>query len=580
MTKKICFTLIINVIFSFYLLAQVAPSKYWVMFTDKNNSPYSISNPSAFLSQKAIDRRLKYGIPIQMNDLPVNPWYIDSVRNTGVTVINWSKWFNFVTIETDDTLALSKINSFPFVKKIQMVAKKGETKAQKRQRTQIIDTTIKNKEKKAGSQNNTDNASLSFNLNKTKDNYNYNYGYAENQVTMIACDYLHNLGYRGEGMTIAVLDAGFWSVDTLTIFDSLWINGQILGTRDFVKPGNNVFKESTHGMMVLSIMGGNLPNIYLGTAPKANYWLLRSEDAATEYIIEEGNWAVAAEFADSVGADVINSSLGYTTFYDATQNHTWTELDGNTALVTRAADIAASKGILVVNSAGNSANEPWKYIGTPADADSILTVGAVDENGIYAYFSSVGPTADGRIKPDVCAQGMNTVVASTIGGYEVIAGNGTSFSSPVMAGAITCLWQTNLSLNNMEIIKAVKESASQYNNPDSLLGYGIPNLAAAYLILSNKKILNIDNDNDINVFPNPFVDNIYLLFSSSDTHSVKIEIVDITGKSIRKPELFQINTGFNYINIKDLNNLSEGMYIINISYNKKTFSKKIFKSKR
>ncbi len=554
------------------IYSQVAPEKYWIMLTDKNNSPYSLSNPSAFLSQKSIDRRIKYGISFQQNDLPVNPFYIDSIRKTGVTIINWSKWFNFVTIETNDSLALNKIYSLPFVKNVRKVAYATTIhKKKKEKNTNSVDVIF--------TDNNDKISKFNIPVLKKKSVGNYNYGFAENQVCMIACDYLHDLGFRGEGMTIAVLDAGFWNADTMAVFDSLWLNGQILGTRDFVKPGNNVFNESSHGMMVLSIMGGNIPGKLIGTAPKANYWLLRSEDANSEYLIEEGNWAVAAEFADSVGADIINSSLGYTIFDDSLQNHTYNDLDGNTALVSIAADIAASKGILIVNSAGNSANEPWHYIGTPADADSILTVGAVDPYGDYAYFSSVGPTSDGRIKPDVCAQGVGTWVASMSGGNNVSAGNGTSFSSPVIAGASACLWQSNLASNNMEIIQAIKQSSSQYNNPDALLGYGIPNFAAAFLILSNKKIYNIDEDENVNIFPNPFIDKLYIVFSSVDTHAIQFKIFNLAGKLVHQTEYFQLVSGFNSLNISNLNNLSKGIYILNIISENKNFSKKIIKIK-
>jgi len=576
MNKRNFLLIAASILLSSSLSAQIAPAKYWVQLTDKNNSPYSVSNPSAFLSQKAIDRRNKQGIPIKQNDIPVNPKYIDSIRNTGATVINWSKWFNFVTISTTDTIVLNKINSFTFVESVQQVSKiGGKQQKRKKSRPRYIDSM--KSPRNSGMQSLENVASSTITLKKAKGNFDY--GYADNQTTMIACDYLHDLGFRGEGMTIAVFDAGFWNADTMQIFDSLWDNNQILGTRDFVKPGNDVFRESTHGMMVLSIMGGNIPGKLIGTAPKANYWLIRSEDAGTEYIIEEGNWAVAAEFADSVGVDVINSSLGYTTFYDTVQDHTWKDLDGKTALVSRAAAIASSKGIIVVNSAGNSGNDPWLYIGTPADADSILAIGAVDPSGNYASFSSVGPTADGRIKPDVCAQGEATWVASTNGGQNVSSGNGTSFSSPVLAGAVTCLWQAANTLSNLDIIKAVKESASQYNNPDSLLGYGIPNFAIAYLILTNKKIFNIDTDNDINVFPNPFIDNIYIVFSSADTQSVKVELHDLSGKSVRNPETIERISGFNYFNISDLGNLAEGMYIINVSSGNRKFSKKVLKGK-
>ncbi len=259
-------------------------------------------------------------------------------------------------------------------------------------------------------------------------------------------------------------------------------------------------------MSVLSTMAGNVPGLLVGTAPGASYWLLRSEDAGSEYVVEEDNWIAAAEYADSVGADVINSSLGYTDYDDNNQSYTYADMDGNTARVTRGADIAASKGILVVNSAGNSGNNFWRYIGAPADADSIITVGAVNSLGIIASFSSLGPTSDGRVKPTVCGQGEGTYVVSSADG--VYPGNGTSFSSPVMAGAVTCLWQANPSFNNMELIDAIKRSASRYSSPDSLYGYGIPNMAVAHMVLSGQELPTSDNENFMMANPNPFTEEI------------------------------------------------------------------------
>jgi len=566
MNMKKIFLLIIIFTLSFNLKAQLAPHKYLVKFTDKNNSPYSISNPSSFLSAKAITRRLNQGITIKYNDLPVSPAYVDSIINTGVTLLCKSKWFNSVTIYTTDSLALVKIQSFPFVVSVDSVARINKNSQNlilaQNNKLSPIDLSGKSTEYQ---NNNYANAKIN----------SYDYGFAFNQISMISADYLHNHGYCGQGMTIAVIDAGFWNVDSLSVFDSLWINNQILGFKDFVEPGDDVFRKSIHGMMVLSIMGGNIPGQIVGTAPKANYWLLRSEDAVTENIIEEYNWASAAEFADSVGADVINSSLGYTVFNAPWMDHTYADMNGHTAPGSIVAAIAASKGIIVCNSAGNSGASPWHYIGCPADADSILTVGAVDYQGIYASFSSTGPTADGRVKPTVATQGEGTVIASTIGGTT--SGNGTSFSSPVLAGAVACLWQAFPSMTYMQIIEAIKESASQFNNPDSLLGYGIPNFAAADLILSGTQIHNLDNENIVNVFPNPFSNILYILFHSNDTQYVDINIFDITGKKVFSETNLHKNIGYNYFSIGKISNIAKGLYIIRISSNGNIFSMKLMK---
>jgi len=560
--------LIILVFLVMQASAQLAPHKYLVRFTDKNNSPYSISNPSAFLTAKAIARRNNQGIAIKYNDLPVSPAYIDSVASTGAIVICRSKWFNSVTIFTVDSIALAKIHSFPFVVSVDSIWKVNPNS------DKMISPVKKFEEVNLSA--NAHCADISSTTGGSMKVNSYDYGNATNQVTMIGCEYLHNLGYRGQGMTIAVIDGGFNSANTIHAFDSLWANNQILGTRDFVQPGDDVFSLITHGMMVLSIMGANVPGVIVGTAPRASYWLLRSEDGPTENIIEEYNWASAAEFADSVGADVINSSLGYTTFDKPWMDHTYADMNGHTCPSTIAATIAAEKGMIVCNSAGNSGGSPWHYIGAPADADSILTVGAVDDQEHYAAFSSTGPTADGRIKPTVATQGQSTVVADgSVQGWT--SGSGTSFSSPVLAGATACLWQAFPSLTNMQIIEAIKESASQFTNPDSLLGWGIPNFAAANAILTNIKIHNLENDNTFNIFPNPFSEVIYLLFYSSDTESVDIDIYDIMGKKVYSQENLHRISGYSYFTVSNISSLSKGIYMIRVATKGKVYTKKIMK---
>jgi serine protease AprX len=560
MKKYLFFALLI--VLGLNLKAQLAPHKYLIRFKDKNNSPYSISTPSQFLSPKAILRRTKQNISIKYNDLPVTPAYVDSIVSTGVTLYCRSKWFNSITIYTTDATALAKINSFSFVLSVDSVTKNTNEpfKSISPEKLNLSDINLSN--------------TLNNPINNEKIN-NYNYGFASNQITMIGGDYLHNHGFSGQGMTIAIIDAGFYYADTISAFDSLWANNQILGTRDFVNPGGNVFREYPHGMEVLSIMGANVPGQMVGTAPKANFWLLRSEDVATENIIEEYNWASAAEFADSVGADVINSSLGYTTFDQSWMDHTYADMNGHTCPASIAAATAASKGMVLCISAGNEGSSTWHYIGTPADADSIMTVGAVDASGNYASFSSTGPTSDGRIKPTVATQGQGTYVISTSG--IPTAGNGTSFSSPILTGVTACLVQAFPNVSNMQIIQAIKESASQYTHPDSLLGWGIPNFAAAYALLSNVKVPDFENDNSINIFPNPFSDIIYILFHSSDTDRIDIDIFDIAGKKVYIKTDLHRNTGYSYFTIGNVKNLAKGMYFIKISSKDKVFTKKIMK---
>jgi hypothetical protein len=465
---KILLTLI-ALMASFFSYSQVAPDKYWVRFTDKDNSPYSINHPEQFLTQRAIERRNAQGISIVENDLPVNPSYIQAVSNTGATLLNASKWYNSVTVYTTSQSVIDAINQLPFVLSVQKLPIQVEPNQESSKpffESEVWDQPIDGK------------------LKSPSSGESFSYGMAYNQISMLNGIALHDLGFDGSGMVIAVLDAGFLNTNIIAAFDSLWDNNRILGYKDFVSPQNpNIFGSHSHGTSVLSTMGANLPGQMVGTAPHASYWLLRSEDGATEYLIEELNWVSAAEFADSVGADVINSSLGYTTFDDPSQNHTYADMDGNTTPVTIGADIASGKGLIVVNSAGNSGGGSWQYIGAPADGDSVFTIGAVNAAGNYASFSSTGPTSDGRIKPNVVAQGSGTTIISANSG-NVTTGSGTSFSSPVTAGMVACLWQAHQGKRNTEVMQAIEQSASLASNPNYLLGYGIPDYLDAHNQLS------------------------------------------------------------------------------------------------
>ncbi|MGL5889958.1 MAG: S8 family peptidase, partial [Bacteroidia bacterium] len=489
-----------------------AQTRYWIQFTDKGNSPYTLANPSAYLSPRALNRRTAQGLAIDSLDLPVTPSYIDSVLATGVTVRARSKWLNGVVIITSDTNAVNQIEAFPFVQGAVNVAL----------RTAAADVQDKFAEESITAA--LPSAQRNLNVSSTM----LSYGSSLNQIDMIGGVCLHNSGYKGAGMVIAVIDAGFNNADNMTAFDTLRAYNRILGTWDFVEGNASVYEDNTHGTYVLSCMGANLPGDLVGTAPEASYWLLRSEDAPTENIVEEYFWASAAEYADSVGADIINSSLGYTTFDDTAQNHTYADMNGNTAPSTRAADFAASRGMIVCNSAGNSGSNAWFYIGAPADADSILAVGAVDPSGNYASFSSRGPSSDGDIKPDVAAQGQNTVVASTSGG--TFTGNGTSFASPVLCGLVACLWQAHPTMNNVQMMDVIKQSANQYSAPDTYLGYGKPDFCAANLSLSNTPAPSPTTDERLISGPNPFGSVMSFSFFSATDQWLQITVTDATGR--------------------------------------------------
>jgi hypothetical protein len=566
--------LITSIVLIFFCIvsaeAQTYGAMYRVQFANKNGSPYSVNSPQAFLSQRAIDRRTHQGISITDNDIPVNQTYLDGVSATGAIIFNKSKWFNTAVILVTDTSIIPTIEALSYVSGVEKIKPWLQQKKKK------------TKERGGNSFDGLLEAGINASIEALESNNNLHqrilldYGNGFNQANMLGVDYLHGLGYMGEGMVIAVLDAGFYHVDQLSMFDSLHNSARLLGHKDFVNPGNNLFEESTHGMSVLSTMAGNVPGSLVGTAPHASYWLLRSEDASSEYVIEEDNWVAAAEFADSVGADVINSSLGYTRFDDPATSHTYDQMDGNTCRVSRGADIAASKGILVVNSAGNSGNDSWRYISAPADADSILTIGAVDSYGNIAYFSSLGPSADGQVKPTVCAQGQGTFVVSSSDG--VYPGNGTSFSSPVMAGAVACLWQANPTFNNMQVIESIKQSSSRYSMPDSMYGYGVPSLVIAHMILSGGEFEQPGNNNSLMANPNPFSEEIDLVMYVSAGMTANIQLSDNNGKIVWSTKNYSLKHGYNYLLVNNLSKLASGVYILRVNSDTWAESTKLIKN--
>ncbi|NCA80279.1 MAG: T9SS type A sorting domain-containing protein [Sphingobacteriia bacterium] len=537
------------------LFGQTAPNKYWVEFTDKSNSSFSVLESDQFLSQRAIERRLRYGIAVGEDDFPVNPNYLDSLRQFGAVVLTTSKWHNGATIFVADTNVMSQIRELSIVHKVQKNANVRPNRIPKdNSRLQHFSPI-----------NNFNLPELHLAQNKDYNDYcSYNYGNSYRQINMMNGDFLHQNGYCGSGMMIAVIDAGFWGVNQISAFDSLWANNQILGTFDLVDPSSNFFELSTHGMMVLSTMAGNNPGRIVGTAPKASYWLIRSEDADTEYLIEEDNYVAALEFADSVGVDVVNTSLGYTTFDNGIVERTYADMDGKKSRASLAATIAGRKGMIICNSAGNSGTNEWFHIGSPADADSIFAVGAVDEMRNVAVFSSRGPSYDGRVKPDVAAMGEQTIVINQQG--NPVPANGTSFSSPVFAGSVACLWQAFPEKSNYEIMDAIRKSADRYNDPDSLTGYGIPDFRLAYQILNpNTSVNNEVRERKLSVSPNPFSENFSLqIFSDEDTFAL-IEFYDARGMQFFDAIPVMIYKGNNTIKIDDTSMLPSGLYFVKVT---------------
>ena len=479
MKKSFWLFIIITSIFTFKGYTQF--SRYIIQLKDKNGSSFSTSNPSLFLTQRAIDRRLRYNIAITVTDLPVNTNYIESILSIGnVSLLNVSKWFNQVCILTTDPTAITKINALPFV-----------------QTTIPIAARTANFIKPVNKLSNPGNTPAAPSAARPQNPLDvYNYGLAYPQVHLHIGEFLHNRGFRGEGMQLAIMDAGFLNYLTLPTFDSVRKNNQVLGTWDFVAGKTSVNEEHPHGTNCFSTIAANMPGTFIGTAPKASFYLFRTEDILSEYPVEEQNFTAAAERADSLGVDVLSVSLGYNFFDNSLFNYTYADMNGQKTLIARAVDMAAQKGIAVVVAAGNEGNNAWRYLVTPADADSALTVGAVNVNRQIAGFSSYGPSSDGQIKPDVAAIGAGAIIANNATGLPV-ASNGTSFACPIMAGLITDLWQAFPEVNNMAIIDVLRTSADHYNIPHNRIGYGIPDVKKAFVLLQKKSYthkVEIDNN--------------------------------------------------------------------------------------
>ncbi len=541
-----CFILLTNLFSQSYY-------KFAVTFSDKSpvGYPYSLSTPTDFLSQRSIDRRTKYNIPLSTLDLPVAPSYIAGVLgiSDSLSFYNKSKWMNCIVVGTSDSTLADSINNLSYVSQVRWIFKGPKpTTANDFPGTFGPAVTLTG-------------------------GYGIDYGKADTQAVMMSLDYLHKRNYHGKGIVIAVLDAGFTDAAGITAFDHLRDSSRILGTWDFVANEQSVTGDNGHGTNVLSCMGGYIPGQFMGTAPQASYWLLRTEEGGSETVSEEYNWLAGAEFADSVGVDMINSSLGYTTFDFPSMDYTYADLNGNTTIITKAADLVARTGILVCNSAGNSGASSWYYLGAPADADSILAVGAVKSNRVNASFSSFGPSADGRVKPNVSAMGQDAYLIGILG--MVQTGNGTSFSSPILCGAVACLWQKHPTKTNFEIMNAVQQSAHTFSSPTAQYGYGIPNFGVADKLLLAVDFSDYFSNQHIIVYPNPVTGlNFSFDFYSNLTEEIIISIADAEGKTVHT-QLYRVyEKSLDTYTIALKKELSRGVYVLNIYTSQKTFRTK------
>ncbi|MCH2044541.1 MAG: S8 family peptidase [Saprospiraceae bacterium] len=531
--------------FCFFVLQLVDAQReydlYWVSFKDKQNTPYSLFHPQEYLSAKSIERRRNQGILIDSTDLPIDPTYISKLlEKVEVDIHMESRWFNGIAVKIKDEVQIAEIAKLPFVAS-----------------TRAIGFVRKRKHPKTG-----------VGAREYKKNYKKRrryYGDAWVQIQMLNGHYLHKMGYSGQGMTMAVLDAGFEYIKETPAFDSLFARGGIIETRDFVEGDHFVFESSNHGRNVLATITGNLPYLYVGTAPQTSFYLFKTEDELGEYVAEEYNWLAAAEYADQIGIDVINSSLGYYKYDDKDMNYAYEDLDGNTAVITRAADYAAQKGILVLTSAGNEGDGKWQHITVPGDGDSVLTVGAVDREGFHAKFSSKGFSNRHQIKPDVMARG-HTAVIPTQYRYNTQYTFGTSFSCPIMAGAATTLWQAVPSVTNMDIIQTLQYCSNQAEEPDTTLGYGIPNFLEAYNQLGGGTVVNINKQQRVYTVPSILNDKVDIFIPDSEYNTLQVHIFDALGQKIYSKQLNATLNELWHHRVTDLDTYPQGSYTIKIEY--------------
>lgn len=512
---------------------------YRIYLKDKGTNNNNDFSSEDLLSEKAVKRREKAGIPVpDFRDIPVFSGYIDQITALGFKLHCTSRWMNtalFKTVVMSDVNALLKL---PFVSEVKIV---------------------KNSSGKSESYD-----KLSF---KTVQE---NLPPFDQPLLMLNGRMVHNSGLNGNGILIAVLDGGFSNADKISSLDGLRSRNGIKGTFDFVEKDEFVYGFHNHGTAVLSVLAGYIPESIEGTAQGADFWLLRSEDTGSEFPVEEDFWAAAAEFADSLGADIISSSLGYCTFDDPLMDYKFSDMDGNRTFITQAADIAASKGILVVNSAGNERNKTWIRIIAPSDGDSVLAIGAVDGYGSISAFSSAGPSYDRQIKPDVVSQGVSVPVQ--VQASIIDRSSGTSFSCPIISGMCACIMQAVPVAVNSEIISALHSASDRFLKPDSLYGYGIPDIAEVINRLQDKYIRKPGDRSEVS--PNPFKDELKVTFREVPGQ-LRFEIYDINGKLVMKRDYRD------YISrtlvLDEFPDLRKGIYFVRLITPGGTFIHKVIK---
>jgi len=539
--KSVLLHQIFILFFSIVSLHAQETRMYRLYLKDKGNPPFSLTKPDDFLSLKSIERRKRQNLPVDNFDLPIDPAYLKAITETGVTIRTYSKWVKTVTVHLTDMDMLPHLESLPFVDSLYCVWKG------------VLPEKINIRE------------NIPFDPDFRQNTIN-SYGAGFTQIALNNGHLLHEAGFRGKGMSIAVLDGGFLNVNKIDYFN----REQIKEIKNFNHEATDViYGGAEHGTRVLSCMLSGQSGELIGTAPDADYYLLRTEVMNEEFPVEEDYWVAALEYADSLGVDIVTGSLGYSTFDDPKMNHRQEQLDGKTVPISRAANLAASRGILLFTSAGNEGNKNWEKIGFPADAEHIITVGSVTKDSIRSSFSSLGFTADKRIKPDLMAMGSDVSLINNSG--IIVQSNGTSFSTPIMAGLAACLWEALPDLDTFAMLRLLRETSDRFQNPDSLMGYGIADVYKAY-IQQKTDVRPVPVSTDpVYISINPFDNRLYInLINQEQYNRCTVDIFTTLGN--------RILIASNLSGSIDISFLPKGIYIVCLRIGDKQWVRKFVKS--
>ena len=520
--------------------ANAQTNRYMVFLSDKANSVFSLDQPEAFLSARAIARKNLHDVEIDLLDVPVSADYTQDIASLEVDVFFTSKWMNAVLIQTDSSTSLD-VAARPYVDSVVFIAPGARL-------------TYEN---------------TNYEWPEIFEEPNNQLESSELQLAMMNVHQMHEDGYRGEGMLIAVLDGGFLGANLFEPFKGVFNENRLIAAKDFVTNGGNPFLYSGHGTSAWSTIASDYKD-FIGTAPKADFILCVTEDVASEYRIEEYNWLIAAEYADSIGVDIITSSLGYSSFSDAAMDYTYQDMDGQTAIITRASNLAIKKGILVITSAGNEGNDAWRYVTAPADGVDNITVGSVKSDYSISPFSSQGPTADDRIKPDVVALGQGTMLLTSNG--TISQANGTSFSAPLVAGYSAGIWQAHPEFTNLEVVQYIRKSGTRFDDPDNYFGYGIPIYLADEdsLSVTDTTLLSLSEFtlDSIKIYPNPIYGNVISIKidTKTDIYPLDIKLLDPKGNNISELSVLKGEPG-GLISM-DISKSRAGVYILILASSK------------